>query len=91
MMIPPSRQVALEIGDAEMSPDPVLPGSAEPITGRYAGGGNRSSLTEDMQKRPTRSGCALCAYYDPERAYCLYVETPVTVLFACPWLLSLQR
>jgi hypothetical protein len=74
-----------------MSQAPNLPGPIEQVTGRYAEGGSASFPEEELRKRPSRSGCALCAYYDAGRAYCLYVETPVTILFVCPWLLSLQR
>ncbi len=75
----------------QMTPPPNLPGPATSVTVGYAGGGSASFPKEVIRKRPNRSGCALCAYYDPGRTYCLYVETPVTILFVCPWLLSLQR
>ncbi|MDN7023727.1 hypothetical protein FGU65_02250 [Methanoculleus sp. FWC-SCC1] len=74
-----------------MSPNPVLPGPAEPVTGRYAARGSASFPAEELRKKPSRSWCALCAYYDPERAYCLYVHTPAGILFVCPRVLDQQE
>lgn len=38
--------------------------------------------------KPLRCECASCAYYEPERAYCTYIHTPVDILFMCPQILE---
>ncbi len=84
-----SSRVCLAIRDADANVDHAALSYEGTATGRYAKRGDVVSLTEKLKERPTRCGCALCPYYDPERAYCLYVDTPVTILFACPRFLDL--
>lgn len=42
-------------------------------------------------RRPQRSACASCMYYDPARAYCSYIHAPVDILFICPQVLNNHR
>jgi len=45
-------------------------------------------LTLEKGRRPQRSSCTSCMYYDPERAYCSYIHAPVDILFVCPQILN---
>ncbi|RXE56127.1 hypothetical protein ABH15_08125 [Methanoculleus taiwanensis] len=85
----PSLQACPEMRDPDTDADHAAPCCEGTATGRCAGSDNGVAPAENLNLRPTRCGCALCAYYDPERAYCLYVDTPVTILFACPRFLDL--
>ncbi|WP_214021723.1 hypothetical protein [Methanoculleus sp.] len=50
-----------------------------------------AGLTLEGERRPQRSECASCMYYDPERAYCSYIHAPVDILFVCPQILDKRR
>lgn len=45
-------------------------------------------LTLGKGRRPQRSACASCMYYDPARTYCSYIHAPVDILFVCPQVLN---
>ncbi|MBA7473260.1 hypothetical protein ES707_08595 [subsurface metagenome] len=50
-----------------------------------------AGLTLERKRKPQRSECASCMYYDPERAYCTYIHAPVDILFVCPQVLNNRR
>ncbi|HOI12296.1 MAG TPA: hypothetical protein PLG75_00470 [Methanoculleus sp.] len=49
--------------------------------------GRDGGLAAVMQQNRTkleRWRCDSCTYYDPERAYCTHIHTPIAILFVCP-------